>query len=82
MSRNTKAASDRLNTHLMRDCRCPFMQEIRGKRISCEGPMDNVKSGLQFESAKKLDKHAAVYCCKNYRYCEIYRMVMAAKYEE
>lgn len=82
MSRNTKAGSERLNTHLMRDCRCPFMKEIYGKRIVCEGPMDDVKSGLQFKSARQLEKHAAAYCTKNYRYCEIYRMVMAAKYED
>lgn len=82
MSQDIRAGSDRLNTHLMRDCRCPFVKEIRGKCIECEGPMDEAKTGLQFKSARQMEKHAAAYCTKNYRYCEIYRMVMAAKYED
>ena len=84
MSQGKKSANKRenQNTHIMRDARCPFMRESRGKAIECEGPMDEVSTGLKFASKRKLEKHAAIYCANNYRYCEVYTMVMAAKYED
>lgn len=74
--------ADRASTNRMRDCKCPFVQRIEGKRIECEGPADNVVVGLRFRTARAAEKHLCNYCEKNFRYCEIYRMVMAAKYEE
>lgn len=82
MSTGTKSVPDRPNTALMRDCRCPFMEEIRGKTIQCEGPMGDVSVVLKFRTARKMEMHAATYCKDKYDYCEVCRMVMAAKYED
>lgn len=76
------AKPDRLNTCGMRDCKCPMMQEMRGKCVVCEAPMDGATVSLKFKTARKMEKHAEIYCKENYRYCEVYRMVMAAKYDD
>lgn len=74
--------ADRASTNRMRDCKCPFVQRMESKRIECEGPADGMVVGLRFRTARAAEKHAAIYCDKKYECCEIYRMVMAAKYEE
>lgn len=73
---------DRPNTCMMRDCRCPFMEDMRGKCITCEGPMGDASVTLRFRTQLRMERHAETYCKQRYEYCEIYRMVMAAKYEE
>lgn len=78
----TRAKPERINTCMMRDCKCPMMQEMRGKTVMCEAPMDGANVILKFRSGRKMENHAEIYCKGNYRYCEIYRMVMAAKYED
>lgn len=82
MSRAAKSKREKLNTYIMRDSLCPFMRESRGKCVECEGPMDDAATLLKFKSLRQLEKHARTYCGGNFRYCEVYRMVMAAKYEE
>ncbi len=82
MSRATNCKREKMNTHIMRDSLCPFMRESRGKCVECEGPMDEVATMLKFKSLHQLEKHARAYCGGNYRFCEVYRMVMAAKYED
>lgn len=80
--RKAERKAERENTCLMRDCKCPFMVAILDRSIECEAPMDGAKNILRFEEKRQLKRHAGMYCTKNYCYCEVYRMVMAAKYED
>ena len=82
MSRGKKKTADRVKTFIMRDARCPFIKTAHGKCVECEAPMDNAKQILHFRTEAQMEKHARNYCCENYQYCELYRIVMAAKYEE
>jgi len=44
--------------------------------------MDGCTVSVRFARAKLRDKHWRLFCCGRYDYCEIYRMVMEAKYDE
>lgn len=73
---------DRVKTFLMRDAVCPFVKALKGKCVECEAPMDKAKLVLQFRTANAMEEHARTYCGDHYKYCEVYRMVMDAKYED
>lgn len=65
------------------DVQCPFYRKDDGKQfIKCEGIID--ESGLTLTFCRKRDfvKQVTVFCCDKYKNCEIYRTIMAAKYEE
>ena len=82
MSQKSRRESERVKTFLLRDAVCPFVKTLHGKCVECEAPMDNAKLVLQFRTGKGMENHARTYCGENYKYCEIYRMVMGAKYED
>ena len=64
------------------DCRCPFFRSVGEKSVCCEGFMEGCTVSVRFVRPRLLDKHWRLYCCGRYDYCEIYRMVMEAKYDE
>jgi hypothetical protein len=37
---------------------------------------------LSFSRKKDYETQLGVFCCEYYKKCEIYRMIMAAKYDE
>lgn len=63
-------------------CRCPFFRNKGSVSVCCEGFTDDNTVSVRFFERKKLEQHWECYCCARYDYCEIYRMVMEAKYEE
>ena len=66
------------------DVQCPFFKfdEDKKNRIVCEGIVD--KSSLALIYCRRKDYYAqlSVFCCEHYKKCEIYRMLMEAKYDE
>ena len=66
------------------DAQCPFFRSDVGnqKRINCEGIVDRSTLALTFQRKKDYDIQLSVFCCEHYKNCEIYRMIMEAKYDE
>ena len=66
------------------DAQCPFFRSdvSKQRRIICEGIVDRSTLALQFERKKDYDMQLRVFCCEHYRKCEIFRMLMADKYDE
>ena len=60
---------------------CPFYRSMASKSISCEGITDDCFIMLIFMSAEMRDQHRKIFCEKNYKNCEICRM-LREKYEE
>ena len=62
---------------------CPFYKYDDGKqRITCEGLVDNSSLALIYSRRNDYETQINVFCCEHYKKCEIYRMLMDAKYEE
>ena len=64
------------------EARCPFFKAALRTRVTCEGPFDGALIMLLTRTRKQMEKQLRIFCCAEYEKCEIYRMVMAAKYEE
>ena len=64
--------------------KCPFYKfdDFKRRRISCEGIVDDSTLALTFQRKKDYDTQLDVFCCEHYKNCEVYRMIMAAKYDE
>lgn len=66
-----------------REVLCPFFRRFGDRRLTCEGHHDGVLSLTQlFRDNRAMDVQINLFCNKDYKNCEIYRMIMAAKYEE
>lgn len=44
--------------------------------------MDKSTLALTYRQREDYDTQLCVFCCEHYKKCEIYRMIMAAKYDE
>ena len=66
------------------DALCPFYKydELKKKKIVCEGIVDKSVLSLAFRRRIDYDTQLGVFCCEYYKKCEIYRMLIEAKYEE
>lgn len=66
------------------DVLCPFYRTDDSKRhrIVCEGIVDKSTLAITFCSKRDYADQLDIFCCEYYRNCEIYRMIMASKYEE
>ena len=65
------------------DVLCPFYRCDKARRsISCEGFLDKSSIQILFVRNKEFQFHFATYCCKNYKMCEVYRMIMDSKYPD
>lgn len=69
-------------TQYKTEARCPFFKAALRTRVTCEGPIDGALIMLVMHTRRQMDKQLRIFCCEHYEKCEIYRMVMAAKYEE
>ena len=66
-----------------REVKCPFFKFFGDRRIVCEGHHDGLITLSQmFRDNRAMDLQASVFCSKDYKKCEIYRMIMGAKYED
>lgn len=66
------------------DVQCPFFKfdDMKLKRIVCEGFVDKSSMALIYCLRRDYRTQLEVFCCEHYKKCEIYRMLMAAKYDE
>ena len=65
------------------EVQCPFYKYDDGKqRITCEGFVDNSSLALIYHRRIDYETQIDVFCCDHYKNCEVYRMLMATKYEE
>ena len=64
------------------EVQCPFYKYDSARRITCEGLVDNSNITLGYRNIKDYDTQLIVFCCEHYKRCEVYRMLMEAKYEE
>lgn len=69
------------STYKDADVQCPFYKEQTGRTISCEGVTDDSIIKQYYWSPKSKDIQMDVFCKKNYKNCEVYRM-LEKKYEE
>lgn len=65
------------------DVRCPFYKYDDGKRrIICEGIIDQCSTGLVYHKHSDYETQLSVFCCGDYKKCEVYRMLQKEKYGE
>ena len=68
------------------DVLCPFYKYDDGKqRITCEGLVgkkEDSSLALIYHSKKDYETQIDVFCCEHYKRCEVYTMLMNAKYDE
>lgn len=64
-----------------RDAECPFFRRHTKGAIGCESPIPGSCIQINFQSRTAKQKHYAGWCCANFKYCEIYRM-MEETYDE
>lgn len=62
--------------------KCPFYRQYTMDTVRCEGIMDGTTVGISFADRKDCYRHMLVFCQEHFKNCEIYRMVMDARYEE
>ena len=61
---------------------CPFYRNDDGsRRIVCEGFVDDSFPVQQFTRKAEFLKQRSIYCADHCRCCEVYRMLVHAKYE-
>lgn len=63
---------------------CPFFKfdVANQKRIVCEGFVDESTLALIYCRKKDYITQLEVFCSEHYKKCEVYRMLMKAKYDE
>ena len=60
---------------------CPFYRMDDGKwKLTCEGIVDGSTISQNYRCKADLEQQIEVFCCDYYKNCEIYRMLMEAKY--
>lgn len=60
---------------------CPFYKYDDGKKgITCEGCVSGSITRTLFNTKAQQDRHLRTYCCKSYKQCPIYAMLVK-KYE-
>lgn len=66
------------------DAQCPFYRsdDKQKKQIICEGIVDRSTLALNFHRKPDYRTQLGVFCCEHYKKCEVYNMIMEAKYDE
>ena len=64
------------------EVQCPFYKYDVPKRITCEGLIDKSNISMGFLVWKDYEIHIKTFCAQHYQNCEVYRMLMEAKYDE
>lgn len=62
--------------------RCPFYRMHKKKSIGCEGMTDDCKLLILYEAEEERKKQQRIFCAQRFEKCEIYEMIMKAKYTE
>jgi hypothetical protein len=63
---------------------CPFFRWHDHTSITCEGMMPGMETTcrLNYPKAAEKQKQWEIYCCKNWRYCEMAQSILKHKYDE
>lgn len=61
---------------------CPFFRSDQPCAIFCEGIVDRSTIRLSFKRKEDCDLQFGVFCAAAFKNCEIYRAVIAAKYQD
>lgn len=61
---------------------CPFYLARNEREIHCEGVFPDSKMVSRFRTRTGCLMQLNTYCCDRFRYCEVYRMLMAEKYAD
>ena len=70
-------------SYIQADVLCPFYKYDDGRRrITCEGFVEGSNLALIYRHAFDFKQQIESFCCANYKSCEVYRMIMDAKYED
>lgn len=63
--------------------KCPFyLYDDGARRICCEGIAPETTVATMFRHRGQLQQHMRIFCENAFTCCELYRAVMAAKYED
>ena len=61
--------------------KCPFYHRDDSRSmLTCEGIVEDSTLKWIFKYKKDLKKQMNIFCCDCYKNCEVYRMLMDAKY--
>ena len=61
--------------------KCPFYhRDDSNCTITCEGILDNSTLTWRFRKKEDCNQQMDLFCCNYYKNCEVYRMLMEAKY--
>ena len=64
------------------EVRCPFYHRDDGRNmLCCEGVVEGSTLHWNFQKRQDLQQQMEIFCCEYYKNCEVYRMLMEAKYE-
>ena len=61
---------------------CPFFRGYTPTTLRCEGFDDGVGTTSTFPNRARQTQHMEIFCYKHYEKCEVFRMVMDAKYHD
>lgn len=63
------------------DVKCPFYHQDDCKNcLTCEGIVADQIFQWKFRRKEDLKCQMEIFCCQNFKCCEMYRMIMDAKY--
>ena len=61
--------------------KCPFYRNDDSRcKLSCEGVIEGSTLTWSFQHKADLKQQMDIFCCEYYKNCEVYRMLMEAKY--
>lgn len=61
--------------------KCPFYKHDDNRwKVVCEGIVDGSTLSLNFKDKGDFNQQMDIFCCDYYKNCEVYRMLMEAKY--
>lgn len=60
---------------------CPFYKRDDDKTIVCEGIVEDSNICLRYRYEKLYRQQMELFCCDQYKKCEVYRMLME-KYQD
>lgn len=66
------------------DVRCPFFKrgDDERKQVVCEGFVPDSSLAQTYKRKVDYDNQINIFCCEYYKNCEVYRMLMAERFDD